>query len=78
VYISDFGVHTVVPNRFMRNRTILILDPKLWECSALRAFKMEKLAKTGDADKQHIVGEYTLVCRNEAGNGKVTDIDPTL
>lgn len=77
-YVSDFGVHTVVPNRFMRDRTVLVLDPQYWEISALRNFKMEKLAKTGDADKHHIVGEYTLVSRNEKASAKVTDIDPAL
>lgn len=77
-YISDFGVHTIVPNRFMRTRTILILDPAYWELSALDAFKMEKLAKTGDAENYHIVGEYTLTSRNEGASGKVTDIDFAL
>lgn len=77
-YVSDFGVHTITPNRFMRNRTVLILDPTYWELSALDSFKMEKLAKTGDSDKYHIVGEYTLTSRNEKASGKVTDIDFTL
>jgi hypothetical protein len=77
-YVSDFGVHTVVPNRFMRNRTLLILDPSYWGLAALDAFKMEKLAKTGDSDKYHIVGEYTLESRNEAASGKVVDFDPAL
>ena len=77
-YVSDFGVHTIVPNRFMRARTILVLDPTYWELSALDAFKMEKLAKTGDSDKYHIVGEYTLTSRNEAASGKVTDFDAAL
>lgn len=77
-YISDFGIHTVVPNRFMRNRTILILDPTYWALSSQRNFKMEKLAKTGDSDKYHIVGEYTLESRNEKASGKVSDVDPAL
>lgn len=77
-YVSDFGVHSVVPNRFMRSRTLLILDPTYWGLAALDGFKMEKLAKTGDADKFHIVGEYTLECRNEKASGKVTDFDAAL
>jgi hypothetical protein len=77
-YVSDFGVHTITPNRFMRDRTLLILDPTYWGLAALDAFRMEKLAKTGDAENYHIVGEYTLESRNEKASGKVTDFDPAL
>ncbi len=74
VYVSDFGEHAIIPNRFSRNATALVLDPEMWELCALRSWKTEKLAKTGDSEKRHIIGEYTLKAKNEAANGKVADL----
>jgi len=77
LYVSDFGEHQLIPNRFMRTSVLLVLDMDYWAIASLRNFTMERLAKVGDADVAHIVGEYTLESRNEAASGKVCDIDPT-
>jgi hypothetical protein len=74
VYVSDFGEHRIVPNRFMRDRTALVLDMDYWSVNYLRKFENNEIAKTGDADKRQLVAEYTLVCRNELASGKVTDL----
>lgn len=74
-YVSDFGVHSVVPNRFMRTSVILLLDFDHLKVSNLRPFGMEKLGKTGDADKYQIIGDYTLEVSNPSAHGKITDID---
>ncbi len=34
----------------------------------------DKLAKTGDAEKEFMLTEFTLVSRQEAASAKVTDI----
>jgi hypothetical protein len=73
VYVSDFGEHRVVPNRFQRDRTVLVLDMDYWSVNYLRKFQQHEIAKTGDSDKRQIVTEYTLVCRSELASGKVTD-----
>lgn len=78
VYTSDFGTTTIVANRFQRSRTVLVVDPDYWALASLRGFKMERLAKTGDADKAHIVGDYTLECRNEKASGKIADVNGQL
>ncbi len=75
IWVTNFGKLTVVPNRFMRSSVMLILDMDYWAIASLRSFEMQKLAKTGDADRAHIVGEYTLESRNEAASGKVTDVN---
>jgi hypothetical protein len=77
VYVSDFGEHRVVPNRFMRDKTALVLDMDYWAVHYLRKFQQHEIAKTGDADKRQIVAEYTLVCRSELASGKVTDLTTT-
>jgi len=77
-YISNFGRHTILPNRFMRDRNILVLDMDYWAMGEFRPFQSRGLAKTGDADRKQIVGEYTLVSRNELASGKVSDINPAF
>lgn len=73
-YVSDFGEHRIIPNRFQRDRSALVLDPKLWECKFLQPFKTVPLAKTGHSDKRLMSVEFTLCCKNEAGNGIVADL----
>ena len=75
VYISDFGTHSIMPDRFMSTRSALVLDPKLWELKFLQPFKTVPLAKTGHNDKRLMSVELTLCSKNELGNGKVVDIN---
>jgi hypothetical protein len=72
-YVSDFGTFKVVPNRFSRDRTITVLDMEYWAVAYLRPFQQFALAKVGDSDQRQILAEYTLVSRNQAASGKVTD-----
>lgn len=74
VYVSDFGDIAFIPSRFTTGRDVLVIDPSLWEVADLRPFQVEELAKTGDSDKRHMLCEKTLVCRNDAGNGVVADV----
>ena len=78
LYVSDFGSHRIVPNRFMRDLNILCLDMDYWELARLRPLFMTPLAKTGDSDRKQMLMEVTLVSRNEKANGKVSDINPAL
>lgn len=73
VYVSDWGELAIVPNRFQRAQTVFALDMEYWGIAFYRPFKREKLAKTGDSTKEHIVGELTLVSRNEKASGKLAD-----
>lgn len=73
-YQSDFGALRVVPNRFSRDRTVLILDMEYWEVAYLRPFQSFPLAKVGDSDQRMILAEYALVSREEAASGKVADL----
>lgn len=74
VYASDFQELTVVPNRFSRDRTAMLVDPRYWELAWLRRPSQVPLAKTGDADKVMVVCEWTLLSRQEAASGKVADL----
>jgi hypothetical protein len=71
VYVSDYGVHTVMLHRYMRTSVVLCLDPDYWATAFLRKPKMEELAKTGDGEKRQIITEFTLVSRNHSASAKV-------
>lgn len=74
VYVSDFGEHRVVPNRFSRDRSALVITPRLWSIDYLRGFRQTPLAKTGDAEKRMLLAEYTLKSSNPHGSGIVADL----
>lgn len=78
IYLSDFGSVSVVPNRFMRVRDALVLDPEYAAVAYLRPFATNELAKTGDSEKTQILAELTLEMRNEAAHGGVFDLDMAL
>ncbi len=74
VYMSDFGTISVVPNRFMRTRDALVLDPEYAAVAYLRPFATNELAKAGDSEKTQIIAELTLEMRNEAAHGICADL----
>jgi len=73
-YKSNFGVLKVVPNRFQRDATALVLDMDYWCVSFLRPMQLNPLAKTGDSEKRQMLCEYTLKAKNESSSGKITDL----
>lgn len=74
VYVSDFGVFSIVPCRNQRNRDAWVLDFEMLEVDYLRPFQTVELAKTGDAEKRMLLVEYTLKVKNELGCGLVADL----
>ena len=74
VYVSDFGVLRVIPNRFQRERDAWALDWEFVSYVFLRPFTVEKLAKTGDADKRLLNVEWTIRVENEAALGLIADL----
>lgn len=74
VYVSDFGTHKVVANKFSRDRDVHVLTTDLLAVAELRPFQTIDLAKTGDSEKGMVLREYTLEVRNDAGLGIVADV----
>jgi hypothetical protein len=77
LYQSDFGVLQLVPNRFMRSRDALVLDPEYASLNYLRPFQTNDLARTGDSEKTQILAELTLEVKNEAAHGGIFDLSAT-
>jgi hypothetical protein len=76
-YESDYGVLSVVPNRYMRQRDLFVLDTDMWEVSYHRPFQTFELAKTGDNEKKQMVVEWTLTAKEQASGGGVFDLNET-
>lgn len=74
VYLSDFGTLSVTPNRFMRERDALLLDPEYASVCYLRPIQQVELAKTGDAEKRMVIAEFGLKVTNEAAHAGVFDL----
>ena len=74
IYISDFGEHRVVPNRFQRNKTALVLDMDYWAVGYLRKVSQKEIARTGAAVKRYLDVEYTLIAKNPKSSGKISDL----
>lgn len=75
-YVSDFGVLSVLPNRFQRTSSAFALDWDYVEIVDLRPYDIVPLAKTGDADKAMLIREYGLKVKNEKGLAVAVDLTP--
>ena len=73
-WVSDFGTIDVAVNRQMAStyaptggyrlsQTGFFLDPRYYSIATLRDIQVQALAKTGDADPEYVVAEYTLKVR---------------
>lgn len=78
VYVSDFGIIQIVPNRFIPNAdnddVAFLVDTEMAAVAYLRPFQTVEIAKTGDADVTQLLVEYTLEVKNEAAHGIIADL----
>jgi hypothetical protein len=74
-----------VPNRFftsvidegagsLMNNWAFLIDPDEVKITSLRPYRIEELARTGDADKRMALIEWGLQVNNEAAHGVVAGI----
>ena len=81
IYVSDFGTFKIVPDRNLSAdgpgsvaANVFFLDMDYWGIAWLRPFQTVKLAKTGDSEKQMLLGEYGLVSKNEKASGILASV----
>jgi hypothetical protein len=77
IYVSDFGVIDVIPNRFMRTRDVMIFEAALWAIAYLDDYQQFDIAKSGDSEKRVLLVDWTLEARNPDSSGIVADVDNT-
>ena len=71
LYVSSYGRHKIILHRHVRSSVVLCLDPEYWGIAFIDRPFMETPAKTGDANNRVILGDMTLVSRNEKASAKV-------
>jgi hypothetical protein len=76
LYISDFGEHRVVPNRFMKSNQVLVLDMDYWKIAYLRKVSQKEIARTGASIKRFIDVEFAVVASNPQSSGKISSCVP--
>lgn len=74
-YESDFGRLELVTVRNMPNSKLIALDRQYVKKQVFDDWFREDLAKTGDSDQAHIVGEFSLKVKNEKAHGVITITD---
>jgi hypothetical protein len=73
IYVSDFGNHRAVLNRYMRDNAVLCIDPDHVGVATLRPIQKVQLAKTGDSEKWLLNAEYCLTVTPDA-HAKVSGV----
>jgi hypothetical protein len=73
VYVSPFGKHSIVLNRFLKAKNTLFYDVDMWKKVTLRPWTRETLAKTGDNTSIMIVGEFSLKHKNFKASAAIVE-----
>jgi hypothetical protein len=71
LYVSPFGEQKISINRFQKSGETIVFEPGMWSLPVLRNWTRETLAKTGDATKQMIVGEFSVKHKNQSASGLI-------
>lgn len=74
VYISDFGSHKIVLDRYMSQSAVYCVDPEYISVAWLDPIRIEDLAKTGDAEKKMLICEWTLRLENPDAHAQIRSL----
>lgn len=77
IYRSDFGDIKIQPSRWMRTRTVLMLDPEYVALAYFRNFQTIDIATVGDAKTKMLVAEWGVEMKNQAAHAKIADVQAT-
>ena len=74
IYISDFGQHRVVLDRYLSQSAVYCVDPEYLSVAWLDPIQIQDLAKTGDAEKKMLICEWTLRLDNPDAHAQIRSI----
>ena len=74
LYVSPYGEYRVVLNRELLVTHALLIDPTMFKTCTLRPFTRTLLAKNGDSDRHHIVGEVSCKHTNFGDSVMITGL----
>jgi hypothetical protein len=74
IYNSDFGRQVVELDPFMSTDVVLALQKDMAQVATLRGIEKKDVPTAADSTRGAIVGELTLVVKNEAAHGQITGL----
>lgn len=75
--LTPFGQVHLVLDRWAPTTVVPLVDAKHAGFATLQPFTVEELAKTGDADKSEVVGEFTFCCKADKAHALITAVTTT-
>jgi len=75
VYESDFGLQTIIADRYIPDKKLVVLEEEMWKTAYLRPVQSKRLPDDGGGPKGKVEAELTLEARNEASSGKITELN---
>jgi len=80
VYVSDFGVLDVVPNRLQRQVSsdyvdVFVLDTEYAQVKYLDDYRTDVISTVGDAERRMLLVDYALCIDNPGAHGIYADVD---
>lgn len=76
-FLSDFGHVEIITDRHIPTTKAVLVQEEFVTRRVFDGYFHEMLAKTGDADKGEIVGEFSLEVKNQKASGVLTLTDAT-
>lgn len=74
IYVSSYGNHKAVLNRYMRDEAVLCLDTDYVSVAWLRPIAQTDIARVGDGERKQITAEWTLVVDNRNAHAKIASV----
>jgi hypothetical protein len=71
---TPFGDVSLVMDRWAPSGSVYIVDPAHVGLSTYRPFQVEPLAKTGDYEREQVIGEFTLCVRQDKAHAVISAI----
>jgi len=72
--LTPFGMVDLVLDRWQLNTLIPLIDVNNMGMLTLRPWQVEPLAKTGDSEKQQLIGEFTLCVKQDKSHAMLTNV----
>ena len=79
VYVTDFFVLDIVPDRFVPSSAtaseVMVLDSSMWEISYLSPYHIKEISAGGDSERRMLIVDYALCAKNEASSAVIAAVN---
>lgn len=78
VWVSDYGVVDIVPDRFQRERDAIVCNMDFIEISYFDPISTDAMAKDADDDSRMVLADFGLMVRNRYTLGVFADVNEAV